>query len=354
MSVTLKDIAREAGVTHPTVSKVLNNRMSLVSKATREKVLEVVDRLGYQPNFQAQLLKLNKSYHLGVSLPFGMYLLGQTYLTQIIHGLGLAVSDSDYELVLCHNKLTGEQAANLVKQKKQDGVVFVLYRKQILPFLENDLPVLKKNSIPFVVVHATSRMEMPCHNVGLDYYGSGYSLADHLVKQGYETIDYFGYDPSPPDTEMQEGFRAALKDNRREASQARYHVFREQEGLKVNDVLTNLLDSGSLPRAFCCFDDHIALQASAFLRQAGKQVPEDVAIVSGSMQLYQEVADVFSIPLDLTANNFVPSQIGQEAGAMLIDLLEKPENYTTPQSRTMEARLEIRTSCGSHLEKPNN
>ena len=72
-SVTMKEIARRAGVSRPTVSRVLNDKPSLVAQETREKILRIARELNYQPNFQAVNLKVQKSFLIGVNFPQGLH-----------------------------------------------------------------------------------------------------------------------------------------------------------------------------------------------------------------------------------------------------------------------------------------
>src|SRR4030095_13486355 len=95
MSVTLADIARELGLSKMTVSRAINDN-PLVNSKTRERVMEVAQRLNYQPNHFARALVTNRSYLIGVIVPDLMH----SYFAEILHGIGAYARGARYQIVI--------------------------------------------------------------------------------------------------------------------------------------------------------------------------------------------------------------------------------------------------------------
>ena len=123
MRVTIKDIAREAGVSVTTVSRVLNNKAD-VSDKTREKVLKIIDRLNYNPNSIARGLVMNKTYTIGLIVPD----ISNAFFAEIAKAIEDELREYGYSVIFCNtdnDKDREKESIDLLRSKQVDGLIGV-------------------------------------------------------------------------------------------------------------------------------------------------------------------------------------------------------------------------------------
>jgi DNA-binding LacI/PurR family transcriptional regulator len=350
VAVTLKDIAEKVGVTQQTVSLVLNSNKSRVpiSEKTRGKVLKAARELDYLPNFQAQTLRNKKSYFLGVLFPQGIQISENFYLNRLQYGIGLAVEDSNYEMVILSNVEDKDKTINLVRMNRLDGLVFIVYGAQIHPFVNEYAPVLKEARVPFVVVHTTSRIPMPFNNVGYDCFKAGYQVTEHLVNLGHKDIGliYLNYETAWPIREGREGFLKALTDHNLEPDSNMQFGGTE---IAIGYKAVKNIPKGKMPTAFVCCDDYRAMNTIKGLKELRIRVPQDCVVVSASHTITRRHADQYALERDLTTVKQPIIEKGKVAARMLMDILEKNGNGGEPQRIILGPELVIRGSSGDKI-----
>lgn len=143
---TIMDIASRAGVSKATVSMVVNKKDGSISKATREKILNIIEEVGYIPNSIARSLSTNKSGTIGITIPDIM----NPFFSQIARAIEDAASKLQYNVILCNTDNSEEKENMYIKlliSKQVDGVIFISGGKS-----RNSVSNLKSNNIPFVLV----------------------------------------------------------------------------------------------------------------------------------------------------------------------------------------------------------
>lgn len=177
---TIKDVAREAGLTVGTVSRVLNNR-GYISQATRDKVYEVMKQLNYQPNEVARSLSKQKTNTIGVIVPHIVH----PYFAKLISNLERAASEEKYKLLLCNSREERElelEYLEMLKSNRVAGLVLCSATVKTEALMGLDIPVV---TIERNVGSGTASVE--CDN-----YQGGVLAATELIRCGCKYMINFG------------------------------------------------------------------------------------------------------------------------------------------------------------------
>ncbi|TDO92100.1 LacI family transcriptional regulator [Halanaerobium saccharolyticum] len=272
MDVTMKDVAKLAGVSLSTVSRVLNDS-SLVREETARKVQKAVDKLDYQINDSARILRTNTSNLIGVigagmERPFLANLLKGIEAEARERGYALIYGDSDGEFEKEQNYL------NIMKQKKIDGIILITTN-----YYNDLLSIVKNYQIP--VVFASGYINDPQIScVTVDNVAAAYDMVEFLCKAGHKDLAFI----KGPDLDLlasQErlrGVKLALR-----LSEIRYEPRRFIEGdftfesgySAAKKIMSKFPDV----TAIFAFNDEMAVGAISYLREQNIKVPEDISVV---------------------------------------------------------------------------
>jgi DNA-binding LacI/PurR family transcriptional regulator len=182
MTLTIKTIAEMAQVSCTTVSRVLNNRAD-VKPETREKILAIVEKSGFQPNAFARGIQSKKSRCIGLIIPHKMaYILSDNFYTQIILGLSDGLLERNYFLLVCNTENI-QDIINIYRQKRADGFVFIRLGEDDLPIVET----LNAMNIPFISTAKLSSMQKMIH-VDIDNYAAACQAMEYLISLGHREI----------------------------------------------------------------------------------------------------------------------------------------------------------------------
>lgn len=267
--ITIKDVAKEAGVSIATVSKALND-VDVVKPETKKRVLDAVKNLYYIPNLMGKQLKSGQTKLLGfyttsVSGPYFNVLVESIAREAERHGYGINVFVStDKQVVL--NSIMG----NLV-----DGIIGF---EDLIT--EEDLQAMKRENIKAVFVDRNIEAEF-IGSVVFDSYQKGYEATEHLLRLGHTNIAYIaGYDGVFDNEERKRGYQQALADHgvAYDPDNILHGLF-EEEG-SYNAVRTFMRQRWQdHPTAFLAGNDLSAIGAIKALKVLGLEVPQDISIV---------------------------------------------------------------------------
>ena len=333
--VTIKQVAREAGVSIATVSRVLNGS-GPAALETREAVWQTVERLGYVPNAAAQNLVRSRTDTIGVVLPF---LAGEFY-PAVVRGLDFAAQEAGRSLLLSssHNAPADTERALRAMQGRVDGLVVMtpaVPPARIAASLTSDLPVVLLNA-PFA--------GHPYDVFSTDGYGGARLAVSHLLDLGHERLAILAGEVGNHDAEMRlEGWRDALRARGLPAPEAFVlrGDFSQESGVAAGRRLAELASHSDGPTAAFASNDHMAMGAIRALVEAGLSVPRDVALAS-----FDDVpsAAYFNPPLT-TVHAYTP-ELSSRAAALLLTRISS-ETMDEPWRETMPVRLEVRASSGA-------
>lgn len=272
MDVTMKDVAKLAGVSLSTVSRVLNDS-SLVREETALKVKKAVEKLDYQINDSARILRTNTSNLIGVigagmEHPFLANLLKGIEAEAREKGFALIYGDSDGEFDKEQNYL------NIMKQKKIDGIILITTN-----YYNDLLNIVKNYQIPVVFASGyISDPEIPC--VTVDNVAAAYDIVEYLCKAGHREIAFI----KGPDLDLlasQErlrGVKLALRMSNIKYDSQKFIEgdFTFESGYSAAEKIIDRFPNTS---AIFAFNDEMAIGAIRYLSEQGIKVPEQISIV---------------------------------------------------------------------------
>ncbi len=330
MATTLKDIAKAAGVSEVTVSYVLNNK-NRVSEATKAKVVEAAKSLNYIPNRAAKVLASKSTQHICLILSGpGYEYLTNPYIYKLVNGIGSALNKYGYELTIrmarADNELTfiqGELNSNLY-----DGVLIWGTRMPDEQFVS-----LFEHKIPIVSI-ARDLADPAVNSVLVEHYQSAYKMTQYLISRGYKKIMFLGkLDVIKAARDRYEGYRQALLDNNIDfhdfwAYEADY--YQEDAYRIVSEMKSIEFD------AIFAASDLMAIGAMKALIEKGLKIPNDIAIGG-----FDNIPNSDMLPIALTTIDTPIFQLGQEAAAMLIKIIEGEDPL---RNITLSTNLIIRQS----------
>ncbi|MCD6521155.1 LacI family DNA-binding transcriptional regulator [Candidatus Calescamantes bacterium] len=323
ITMNIDDIAKLAGVSKATVSRVLNHR-PFVREETREKVWQVIRDMGFSPSIIARNLSLKKSQCIGVILPeieTGFYseLLKSMDLEATLRGYFLLVtfSHSARELGWGEKFLHSGMVEGLIVMMPEVSEVMI---KNLMKWGRRVVVLNKKFSKPFV----------PTLNV--DDVDASYQLVSHLLQHGYETVGIVtGPKENFDSQERLVGYMKALLDHGKkfDPSLVEEGDFTEISGYEAVERMSG---RGKLPRAIFFSNDAMAMGGIRWLEKKGIKIPEEVAVAG-----FDDVE--LSKHLRLTTVRIPIKEMGKIAVESVLGIREEREII-------VKGELVIRESCG--------
>jgi LacI family transcriptional regulator len=336
---SIRDVAREAGVSASTVSRVLNARPD-VAPATRERVLRSIAELNYHPDAQAVGLSRRHTGVVGLVVPDVI----TPFCIGVIGSVLNSLRARGYWMLLAARGLDTEERARmqaslleeLGRSRRIDGLLVLIPVESSL----GPLRALAGDGVPSVLV------DMQYDGAGLntiavDNYGGGYLATEHLLQSGYRDIAILcGPHWMPVSRDRLAGYQAALRD---------WGVPIRPEwivpGLGFNEetgqyAMRTLLQAERRPRAVFAASDLIAFGAIAVLDEVGLRVPEDIAFVG-----FDGIPAAASFRPPLTTVRQPLEAMGRLAAEHLCGLIagETDERLHV----TVKTELVVRDSCGA-------
>ncbi|MCS6909843.1 MAG: LacI family transcriptional regulator [Anaerolineales bacterium] len=330
--MNLEEVARLSGVSRSTVSRVINNDPN-VREDTRQRVLEVVRRVGYQPNTAARGLAAGHTRILGLVIPMGVSaLFADPYFPLLIQGISSACNMHDHSVMLWLADPDYERRT--IRQITHNGLIDGVIVASML--MDDPLvQALAEGDLPFVLVgrHPTDNR---VSYVDVDNRAAAREAVAHLLRLGYRRIATItGPQNMIAGADRLDGYRAALKDRGLafDPDLILEGDFTEAGGYAA---MQRLLPRR--PEAVFVASDMMALGALRALREAACRVPEDVALVGFDDMPFAARADP-----PLTTVRQPVQRAGAIAAEMLIDLIKHPGQG--PRRVILPTELIIRASC---------
>ena len=272
MAASIKDVAKEAGVSIATVSRVLND-IDVVNEETKKKVLEAIKKLGYRPNIVARSLKTQRTRTIGILIPD----ISNQFYPEIVRGAEDVANIYGYNVMLCNSDFDTDKEKEYLRVLKEKMVDGVLYMSSSL---ENDiLDLINELDVKTVLVETDDKnADLP--SVTIDNVKATYEVTKYLIDKDIRDIAFIGVSREDNNAWKKRftGYKNALQESNIE--------FREEftyfHNLKVETGYTGvieMLNRGVSPKAIVCASDEIAMGAINALRDKGLKVPEDVSVV---------------------------------------------------------------------------
>jgi DNA-binding LacI/PurR family transcriptional regulator len=271
--VTIRDVAKRAGVGVGTVSRVLNDHPS-VREPTRQKVLQAIAELDYSPNLLARRLSLGKTLTIAVIIPF----FTRPSSVGRLRGVEYALADSEYDLILFNVETTARRDAcfrDIPRRERVDGLLIISLSPR-----DDDVDRFLRAGVPTVLLDA--RHPRLSRTVTDDVAG-GRMATQHLIDLGHHRIGYVSDPLENPfnfvsSRDRYEGYRQAL-DEAGIPFQSEYHRQGEHGRKEARENALRLLSLPDPPTAIFAASDTQAIGVLEAAQEMGLRVPEDLSIV---------------------------------------------------------------------------
>jgi len=333
--MTIRDIAKAVGVTHTTVSNVINGKTNKVSQETIDKVNKAIKEFGYIPNKNARALANNSSKIIGIIFPEASgNFMQDPFHSQILTGIESVISSNNYYLMVKSIKKY-EDIYQLMTNWSVDGFI-------ILSLVGHQLPKLEKfKDVPVVFID-TYYDELKHINVGSNDYQGEFNAASHLLDNGHKSLGFISYPIDYPSVLSMrlKGFKDAL--NQKNISFNSSENILEIGKFNPNDTrITNKILNFVKNKTGICFSaDILAIEVMEFLKNNGYSIPNDISIV-GFDNLY---LSTLVTPKLTTINQDIVKK-GNIAAESLINMIEqhKEEQLNIKISTNLVIRESVRT-----------
>jgi LacI family transcriptional regulator len=336
--LTLEDIAKQAGVSRSTVSRVVNDDPN-VSENVRKRVQGVIHTTGYQPHAAARTLASQRSWMIGLVLPRSVStFFTDPYFPRLTQGVAQACNQHNYTLGLFLLETEDDEISVFPRISRKgllDGILLQtgrLHDKLMDRLIHSDFPVVIAGR-PFNANGVSY--------IDIDNVKATYQAVYHLIQLGYKRIGTItGMMNSTTGIDRMKGYLKALDKHGREVDEALIAEgdFSELSGYTA---MKTLLPTG--PDAIFAASDTMAIGAMRAVRDVGLRVPEDVAFIG-----FDDLPIASQPDIQLTTVRQPIVGFGSKAVETLIDLIE---NGIKPSRRIiMDTELVIRSSCGASLK----
>lgn len=329
MNITIGELAKLAGVSKTTVSRVINNKPD-VDPATREKINSLIKQYEFQPNAFAKAISQKQSNHIGLLIPHkAEYIFSNPFYTEVMRGVSTTVDEKGYYLVMCYAREVNYM--DIYRQKRVDGFILLSpgsFHKQIIESLNT-------GSVPFV---STARIatETTMTYVDVDNFAGAGMLMEHLILLGHRRIAFIGKPTLQSSQDRLHAYETALEKAGIPYDPDLALVTDTSSVESGHEYTLRLLRSNQPPTAIFLANDVMAIGAINATHESGLRVPEDISIVGFDDIPYSNYTNP-----PLTTIHQPAYEKGVRAAEILINLLETQE---TPESAILPLQMVVRNS----------
>ncbi|PAV31236.1 LacI family transcriptional regulator [Virgibacillus profundi] len=268
---TIQEVAKKAGVSAATVSRVLNNRTTVTEK-TRNKVDQAIKELNYEPSVLGRNLRNSESRLLLVLIPS----ISNPFYTKIINGIEDRAIEQGYNILLCETDSNPKRETiyfNLLKNRLADGIILMD------PTVNQESLLELASSHPIVQCSEFDENEIISY-VSIDNELAAYHAVRHLIKLGQEKIAFINFNENfLYARERRRGYERALKEFGLEIESNWIYNTTQLGFENGQQAMRKLLNQNNRPTAVFAVSDVLAIGALKEIQSSGLKVPEDIAII---------------------------------------------------------------------------
>ena len=271
-NITIYDVAREAKVSMATVSRVVNRNPN-VKPATRKKVMEVIERLGYRPNAVARGLASKKTTTVGLIIPD----ISNIFFAELARGIEDIATMYKYNIILSNSDENTEKELHLLNTmlgKQVDGLIFMGAN-----ITEEHMQEFKKSPVPIVLAGSLEdTKQIP--SVNINYEAAAYDSVKDFIDKGHTKIALIISNfEEPINVKKLAGYKRALAEHNIPFSEEFVIEgdFSYDSGLEAGDRLSDLTE---IPSAILVGADEMAVGVVHAIQDKGYNVPQDIEVIS--------------------------------------------------------------------------
>jgi LacI family transcriptional regulator len=307
--ITLRDVAKKAGVSLSAASRALNGRQD-VSEETRKRISKAAEEMGYVPNHFASALKFQKTHTIGVIIEDN----ANPFWAEVLKGIESEAQNNGYQVILANTSRSYERETRAVRtliQRRVDGFLIAPNQEKYDDFFD-----LRKLEVPFVIIgrHIKAFESLGIPMVYSDEVEGGYRATKHLIERGCKRITFIGAQPyNTASVERCEGYKKALKEG----------------GIGVDDRLiktggieidggyksvVELIRDGMQFDGIFAYNDLMAFGVIKALKENGIKIPQEVKVIG-----YDDIPFSALITPSLTTMRIHKQEMGRESFKILFD-----------------------------------
>ncbi len=311
-SPTSHDVAKQAGVSVATVSRVLNDAPH-VSPAVRRQVLRAIRKLNYQPNRTAQRLRAKQSKVLGLIISD----IQNPFFTAVVRGIEDVAHQAGYSLVLCNSDEDPDKEKLYINVMRAEAVAGVILASasEAKPHASD----LLAQNIPVVAIDRQIKSRRIDSVLAANEQGACDAVT-HLINLGHTCIGYVGLPLTrTPGIERLKGYERALREHKLPVVRARIRIANAKQ-LGGHDSALDLLVQQPCITALFVANNLMTLGALNAIRERGLEIPRDISVVG-----FDDVPWATLLQPPLTTIAQPTYELGQKAAARLLERLKNPE-----------------------------
>ncbi|OMF38875.1 LacI family transcriptional regulator [Paenibacillus sp. FSL H8-0548] len=319
--ISRKEVAKLAGVSEATVSRVLNN-VGPLKEETRKRVLQAAAELGYVPNALAQQFARRKSGNIGVILPFvpKVHLFSTYYFSEILSGIGETAKRCGYDLLLIFREPDGARDyAKLFRTQKIDACI--LLGSQNVPEERLALDELRAGGFPFCLVNQRYDEEDYLY-VDADHFAGSKAAVSHLIEQGRHSIAFVNGPPQYSNSaDRLDGYKSALEEAGITFKEELVYAgnYSRKSGYELAEHLAQEILAGSMDAIFAA-NDRMAIGLMQGLRERELHAGQHYALIGYDDS---DGSRIISPRLSTVAVPFY--EMGKRAAARLLESQQENE-----------------------------
>ncbi len=335
--ITIKDIAKELGVSISTVSKALKDSHE-ISEETRKRIKAFADFYHYKPNSLALKLRNKKTMVIGIIIPEIVH----HFFSRVISGIEKVANEKGYNVMICLSNESYDKEVlniNMLADGSVDGLLLSIAKETLEKKNFNHFDQLIDDEIPFVLFDRVTD-KIACDKVLVDDIGGGYKATNHLINIGCKRIAIL----TTPDhvnvgTERKLGYHKALEENHRKIDPDL--VIKINENLDIAEQIKKLFNSpDKIPDGIFAVNEIYAATAMKIAREKGLSIPKDIAVIGFTDGLISEFS---TPPLSTVAQHGFT--MGEQAAELLLNRIQKnKDNENNFETKVISTNLKIRNS----------
>ena len=342
--MNIKQIAKVAGVSVATVSRVINHPENVAPK-TRDKILKIMEEEEYKPNWFAQGLNFNKTKTIGLVIP---HMLNTMYM-EIAKGVEDVAQQKGYITFMCNVEKSQELEKNYIEHlltRRVDGIILMFSSLD-----EKYIKSVEEQGVPVVLIGEDKCAES-FNAVKVDCRLGAENMVSKLIESGHESIGIlYGNDPWQESLDMLEGYKNVLKNNGFKISEE--YIKSVENTIEGGYLGAKKMMAAGAPRAIFTTSDEIAYGAMDAIKDCDLKVPDDIAVAGfGNARMSNLVEP------KLTTVELPFHKMGVYGARLLFDLIEAEDKdeaesaavQAEPRKIILQTKLKIRKSCG-HKER---